>query len=265
MVNPWVAKSLKLANTTAYLDSLHTVYPSAFNPAREHALMAEVMAAHEAKDGPKLLKLALKLDKFPVEYPYASIFRLFPKLVDTNPTTAGRISDRLLQMGPEELLFNCSIPKKANTQVGPMFSKYTETLGFPVLDADDFLKAKGIAILRGTDAVKKKFANNHLNAGLKKGPDLVAKKGDSFVIGEAKFLTATGGNQDKAYEDIAKLVRETSGDAKRIGVIDGYLWVNKTVPPTSKQKGGKVYSDVRKSDHVFLTALLLKDFLKKDL
>lgn len=45
------------------------------------------------------------------------------------------------------------------------------------------------------EEVAKDFCNSVLKVGLTKRPDFVAKAGARYVIEEAKFLSAIGGNQ----------------------------------------------------------------------
>lgn len=265
MVNPWVKRSLDIVNdpdaVPGYLDRLYKVYPSAFNPEREVAIMPQITEAHATGDGKKLLKLLLTLKRFPVEYPYAALLRKNPHLVDQNPATCQRISKSLLELPMDKLEALCRSPKKSNTQTGPMFAKWLKTLDFPVLEPKEFLRTKGPALLSGDDKAKTEFANVHLKAGVSKGLDVVAKNNGNYAIGEAKFLSSTGGNQDRGFDDISTLVRGTSGTARRIGVIDGYVWINK---PDGKPGKG-VYATVRASDHAYMSALVLEEFILEGL
>ncbi len=58
--------------------------------------------------------------------------------------------------------------------------------------------------------------------------DFVAKCGGLYVIGEAKFFGAYGGNQNNQLRDAMGLVESQaslSSDARAIAVLDGVVWI----------------------------------------
>ena len=73
------------------------------------------------------------------------------------------------------------------------------------------------------------------------------------MIGEAKFLTDYGGHQNAQFEDALRLLRGKKGDAVRIAVLDGVVWIKDST---------KMYRSICELPKVALTALLLKDFLE---
>lgn len=264
MVNAWITKSLAIGNGPGYLDNLHEIYPLKFYSPREISTWEAIEDAHKRQDGPELLDLTLGLKRFPVEFAYAAIMKQRRHIVKQNPKMAKMVADKLLSMSIDDLRRECLAPQKTSTTVGNMFRSWSTTRmkGVKVFDdAKKFKQFTGVGILSGSDDALMDFANAELKAGVSKGLDLVAKNGAKYVIGEAKLLGSTGGNQDKSFQDISKLVRDSGGLAKRIGVIDGYIWINKA---TSRKSKGP-YDVVRESDHVFLSALLLEDFLKNGL
>lgn len=126
-------------------------------------------------------------------------------------------------------------------------------IGYPILTVDNFETYDKIAFLEGSDAQLKDFSNTVLDCDLDKGPDFLAKVGKRYVIGEAKFLTDYGGHQNAQFEDALRLLRGKKGDAIRIAVLDGVVWIKDST---------KMYRTVCQLEEVALTALLLKDFLE---
>ena len=94
-------------------------------------------------------------------------------------------------------------------------------MGYPVVDEDEFLSSeKGILILEGGDRTLTKFAREKLGCRLSKGIDIVFKKNNKYYIGEAKFLTTPGGEQDRGFDDASAFIHEKSGNATRIAILD---------------------------------------------
>jgi len=82
---------------------------------------------------------------------------------------------------------------------------------------------------------------------------LVAKARGNRVVGEAKFLTDYGGHQNAQFEDALRLLRGREGNAVRIAILDGVVWI--------KDKT-KMYRTVCELREVALSALWLKEFLE---
>jgi hypothetical protein len=78
------------------------------------------------------------------------------------------------------------------------------------------------------------------------------RKGKKFVIGEAKFITAFGGGQNDFFDEAMGFVRQSHGDAHRIAVLDGPLWL-----PTKYRQS----REVRNLQADAMSALLLREFL----
>ncbi len=74
-----------------------------------------------------------------------------------------------------------------------------------------------------------------------------------------KFLSSLGGNQGRGFDDAIKLASGTAGNADKVAVIDGVLWI---------QGGSHEFKNIEHSNVCALSALLLsegsygKDFLK---
>lgn len=97
------------------------------------------------------------------------------------------------------------------------------------------------------------FCNIELRLGLSKRPDFVAKSGKTYIVGEAKFLSSLGGNQGRGLDDAIKLASNTSGNAYKVAVVDGVLWI---------QSGSQEYKKIEHSNIYVFSALLLERFLK---
>ena len=112
---------------------------------------------------------------------------------------------------------------------------------------------KVIAFLSGRNGEKTHYANRELGCNLSKGIDLLAKAGGNYIIGEAKFLTDSGGHQNAQFEDALRLVRGEDGRAIRIAVLDGVVWISGNT---------KMFKTVSELEKNIMSALLLKDFLE---
>jgi len=258
-MNVWVKRSIEIANSHGYLDKLSEIYTPTVEERREIPDNAKhkIKQAYEQKDKIKLIEELLELEKFPIKDPYIAFLRRGgERFLELNPKTVERIGNKLLAMSFEELVERCEEPKEFNRQLGPMFKNWLLKLGYPFLDRNQFITFKeGIAFLKGSDKKLRIFANEVLKCELEKNPDFVAKVNDKFIIGEAKFLTDFGGHQNEQFEDALRLIRSKKGNATRIAVLDGVLWLE------TKNKMSRIVREL-KDDEIALSALLLKDFLE---
>jgi len=255
MVNSWITKSIELANMKNYLDRLHAVYPLEIGGERDidASSINAIQTAHRNQDAISLVKALLDLDRFPIDYPYASLVRQKTNLIELNPETIKMIAIPLLRMDFSKLLTHCMTPKPANTKMGPLFHNYVRSLGYPILSNSDFEDAHGIAFLDGTDRDLQIYANNELDCSLRKGLDALFKIDDDFYIGEAKFFSSGGGNQAKAFDEALDFLGAHRGTATRIAILDGVVWFDNL--------NQKMQREIRRQDSVALSALLLKDYI----
>jgi len=254
-MNEWVGRSISLANSEGYLDTLSEVYPVTIGVKRAvpDQTKRRIKESYETKDELALLKILLKLDKFPIKDPYVAFLKKKEVFLQFNPKTVSRIASRLFSMSLDEIIEGCEEPKEFNRQIGPMFRSWLPKLGYPLLSESEFTKYEGIALLKGSNGEKKDYVNKVLGCNLDKGPDLVAKVGDRYIVGEAKFLTDTGGHQLAQFQDALRLLRGKKGRATRIAVLDGVVWI---------RDKHKMYRTVCQLQDIVLSALLLKDFLE---
>jgi hypothetical protein len=253
--NKWIKKSIKLANSKDYLDRLHEVYPVTIGVKRAvpNKIKRCIQQAYNQKNDLKLLRILLKLDKFPIKDPYVAFLRKKDVFLQLNPKTVSRIANSLFSMSYDAIIEGCEEPKEFNRQIGTLFRNWLPKLGYPMLPKEPFIKCKKIAIFNGSDSEKMEFANDVLRCNLDKAPDLVAKVSEKYIVGEAKFLTDFGGHQLAQFQDALRLIKGKEGKAIRIAILDGVVWI--------KDKH-KMYRTVCQMKEVALSALLLKDFLK---
>ena len=99
-MNEWIKRSIELANKKAYLDTLNDVYAIDDNPEREitDEIIKEIKEAYDKKDSLKLIRILIKLDKFPIDDPYIAYFRRNKTSIEENPKTIERIGKRLFMI-----------------------------------------------------------------------------------------------------------------------------------------------------------------------
>lgn len=217
------------------------------------ALKKNISNAFNKKDTKALVRLLLKTEVFPVKDSYIGFLRLKPSAVEENPKTIKRIGKRLYSLGLKRLLEEATRPKETNRQLGQSFKNFLKTTGIPMLGKEEFLQSKKLAFLKGNDGALKKFAEKELGCRLSKGIDFVLKKDDRFLIAEAKFLTTPGGEQNGGFADASTFVKGKSGRAKRVAIIDGYVWL---------ETQGGLHNKIVKNKLDIFSALLLKDYIK---
>jgi hypothetical protein len=255
-MNEWVKRSIQIANGPEYLDKLQKVYPVSRGPERplDEDVKERLRQLYEKKNDAELVKELLKMEKFPTKDPYVAFLRHNPSSVDSNPETVRRIADELRAMGFEKMIEGIEQPVEFNRQIGALFKKWLRDLRYPFLAKEQFMQCSGASFLEGGDQRLKQYANDVLRCKLEKAPDFLFRVGDTYVIGEAKFLTDYGGHQDRQFDDALSFVRDKTGEAIRVAVLDGVVWV---------ESEKKMYRQVRSlaEDEFALSALLLKDFL----
>jgi hypothetical protein len=254
-MNEWIQKSIEIANAPGYLDMLSEVYPVTRETKR--ALPSEIKInlkdAYDKRDGASLVRALLELDKFPIKDPYVAFLRRGDIFLTYNPEVVDRLAQTLFSMSFDELIGGCEEPKEFNRQIGMLFRQWLPTLGYPFLVEGEFAGYTGIAFLAGSNGEKTHYANRVLGCKLSKGLDLLAKAGDTYIIGEAKFLTDAGGHQNAQFQDALRLIQGKEGQATRVAILDGVVWIRGNT---------KMFRTVSGLEEVALSALLLNDFLQ---
>ena len=270
-MNIWTQKSIELANQKNYLDLLYRVYPISENARREisNEIKGIIKKYLENKNNKKLLITLLEqLNKkeivFPIKDSYVSYLKHDFTAIDRNPKTVDRITSILYEMGYDEIIERATAPKEANRQMGSLFNNWIKkgSLTNNILtDENDFLKTQENAIYGGDDKDRATFATKHLGYTREKGIDLLAKFNGQYIMGEAKFLTDTGGSQNSDFEDAEATLRtnlsNTDSDIIKIAIIDGPVYIEKCAGQKIPNRIRTAFSD----DEVILSAVLLRDYL----
>ena len=252
-MNIWTRKSLEIARSTNYLDQLSSVYPipHELNRPIDNQARTQISDAFTNRNHGELIRLLITQKKFPILDPYLGSLREDDSAIERNPDTIQRIARILYTIGLDKIIEGIEEPPQANRQLGQLFSRWLHTLPFPFLDGDTFMQSSEICFHNGAEQILRNFANDHLGMNIEKSPDLLAKS-SHFVIGEAKFLTSHGGNQDKSFREVMGFVSETNGNAIRIGILDGVVWFCDS----------GLFSQIQQVDYPVMTALLLPEYLQ---
>ena len=263
-MNIWTEMSVQFANQRNYLDELFKVYPISPNLRREipPQLQRNIEKAFNDRNNDELIKSLLDLELFPIKDSYVSYLKRDPSSIKRNPQTVNRISGILYDMGIDDIFDKCSAPKETNRQMGPLFKHWIdkETLGAPVYrSVDAFLSSQGNAILNVSDEEMKKFANRLFGYTREKGLDFIARFNNTYVVGEAKFLTDFGGHQNAQFDDAvstmtSSFVSQSLGaKVMPIAILDGVLYI-----PGSH----KLYRYLENHpEQIIISSLLLREFL----
>lgn len=261
-INDWVLKSMELFENTPYLDNLLEVYPllSAVPIHLSEQLKRRIIAAHQGRRTTELINILKGEVKFPYDEPLAYLIKEVRNCLEANPNQMRRIANTLYAMTAEELVIHMESAPKLNTQMGPMFTNWLRNK-FELLNIEDFKSSTvGIFVLSSSEEEGKNFVNEILDQNLRKRPDLVAKVNETYIVGEAKWIGRSGGNQNHQLRDVLDFCREQRGNAIRIGIIDGFPWATHKINNTLIND--KVNVQVQEFPYDILSSLLLKDYLE---
>jgi len=253
-MNEWSKRTLKLVTTQNYLDRLQEVYPheEGERSIGERAFVS-IKAAFEEKDDIKLLNHTLNLQKFPYKDSYVAFLRKDKNAIERNPLTVKRICAHLYEKGIDKIIEGASESMEANRRRGNKFTEWTKK-HFKLVGIDEFrASADGTVLLDASELQAKDFCNREMGVGISKRPDLVAKSGRNYIIGEAKFLSQTGGSQDRGFDDGMALAKNPSGRAYKVFIMDGVYWI---------ETGNARYKQIEYGTAVVFSVLLLKRFLR---
>jgi hypothetical protein len=261
-MNKWVSKSLRLARSKGYLDELSQIYPSEIPPQRPLSKEERqaIQSYYEKKDWLTLLKALFALTKinhpFPIEHPYASLMRQIPELIDINPRICQQLGEALLSMPVQQLVAGCERPIDINRRMGPVFRKwlkqYFTSQGYKFLQEHGF-DSTDTSFLDAADTSILNYINRKLGIKTTRGRDLLAKIKGKHVVGEARFLSTSGGSQTRDLVETISFIKSTKKTVVAVGVVDGIVWFDK------KYIG---MLSALEEDEPVLTALLLQDFLE---
>jgi len=252
-MNEWATRTLDLVNNQDYLDRLQEVYPHEEGERDvDPEVLDSIRQSFAERDDAALLDQLLNLEKFPYKDSYIAFLRTDRSAIERNPQTVQRISDYLYSMGIEGVIAGVIEPKEANTRRGNQFHNWAKD-HFNWVGMLEFRSShEGVVMLDATELDARNFCNTVMGVGISKRPDIVAKSGRRYVIGEAKFLSSTGGNQGRAFDDGMLLATNSSGNAYKVFVLDGIHWI---------QTGSDQYHRIEYGTSAVFSALLLQEFL----
>jgi hypothetical protein len=277
MSNEWVEKSIKLAWGSNYLDQLMSIYPAI--PSLRNPLPEEVKRGIEKSfssgDSKSLIKTILLARKyhfpFPFEHPYAALIGGLPDktkniLLDNNPVLVETIGRVLFDMGKENLVKGMERPPDINRQLGAVFRQwlkrtFSNRKGY-CLGTDLLSCPKGkIMFFDGADTAIASYICDILKISLKNvnfRRDILISIEGRIIVGEARFLSTSGGSQDRDIGNTLNFVRTVNKSKinkfTAVAIIDGIVWFN---APYKKRM-----QNAAKNVPV-MSALLIEDYLRK--
>lgn len=260
-MNYWVQESINLANSPGYLDELAKIYPAIptqRQPMPQHVRdrIKELITDNSLLDATKLL-LSLRGHPFPIEHPYVPLLRAYPELLEKNHEVVEQIGQILASLGPEGVIKGCERPPDLNRQMGPRFKnwlrKHFTPIGYKFLSGYAFGSYQGKAFLDVGDTAITSYANNNLGCKITRGRDFLAKVGDKFIIGEARFLSDCGGSQRRDVRETIDFAKDTVGNVIKVAVLDGVPWFDNSMLSVVRSLD---------DDEPGLSALLLDEFLE---
>ena len=256
--------STDFAKQRNYLDELFKVYPISPNIRREisASTYTEIETAFNNQNNEELVRALLKLDLFPIKDSYVAYLKRDPSSISRNPQTINRIAGNLYDMGLTKVFEKCTEPKETNRQMGPMFKYWIDkgTLGAPVYKSvESFMSNKDNGILNISDLEMKKFAKEQLGYIHDKGLDFIGRFNNTYVLGEAKFLTDFGGHQNAQFADAVSMITSEFSSNKSgakvitIAIMDGVLYI---------EGNNKMFNYFKShEEQIIISSLLLREFL----
>lgn len=261
----WIDKTKGLTKGD-YLDKLLEVY----NPgeARRSSLSDEdatkLKKLFENKRCEELIRelviLRKKGFKFPIEDPYVGFLVHDEEAILKNPKTIKRLCNAILGINSyEELQRKIEEPKKRSRRLGSMFQKWLKNKFKDNFVDNKRFESMELAFLEGGDISLKNYAEDKLKCsfGMQvKGLDFLAKFGDKYLIGTAKFITDLGGSQDNQFiEALNLLTVKGRGKVLKVALIDGVVWIY-------DNKVRKIKETLKNYDNCFcFSSLLLEEFI----
>lgn len=261
-LNIWVQRSIELFNRLDYLDQIGEVYDFGIGrPERLNVdLRNQIITAHVNQNDKELIRLLRLVKKFPYDEPFWYLLKNQDGFVDNNPNEVNRIARTLYNMTPEEVVVRLESPPKLNQTIGPKFNVWLNQ-SFETVNREEFQDSDNrIVVLGESEEVGRKFLVEYLGQELEKRPDLIAKVNERYIIGEAKWIGTSGGNQGKSVTELINFCRNQRGNVLRIGIVDGFIWMTHT-------NNGSVMKDkncvrIQETNFNMMSALLINQFLE---
>jgi hypothetical protein len=258
-MNLWTQLSIELANQRNYLDELFYVYPTIPESIRDidEQMWQNVENAFHNHNNKELIKNLLEFELFPIKDSYVAYLREDKKAIDRNPQTVNRLAGRLYEIGLNKIFERSTEPKETNRQIGHLFKKWIEkgSLGLHVTNSlEEFndLSNNNI-IFNGSDTESKNFAQKYL-ANQRNYLDLLIRINNKYIIGEAKFLSSFGGNQNNQFQDaISLLDTKVNDNVIKVAILDGITYIS--------GKSQKISIEKYNRNDFIMSALVLRNFI----
>lgn len=261
-MNEYIRKSLDLSKEN-YLDLLLDIYPMDEEPRRviPNNKKTNIRNFINSQDKVSLILELLTLELFPIKDSYIAFLKRSAtprQVLENNPNTIERLGNRLINMGYDEIIDECSKPKETNRKIGPMFKNWIGTLSstYNITTSENAIlnSTNGIIILNTSDDNMKRFATQHLGYTINKGIDFIAKKDNTYIVGETKFLTDFGGHQNAQLNDAMAIFNNNFNDnVLPVAILDGVVWIER----------GKQYNTIIENNtRTILSALLIPELLE---
>jgi hypothetical protein len=252
----WIQKSLQTVYEEGYLNRLVNIYPINENSFRDVSkeLIEDIKDSYNKRDPIGVVKHCLCLEKFPIDNPYISMIRE-KRIFEKNLEVVETIGNLLLKMEIRNLETLIKAPKSGSRQFGHSFKLWLKSnyeKNFLIYDKFEQYHDNGLKFLDGSDDTLKHYISNNFEIKTEKGLDLVFKKNGRTYIGEAKFITDSGGTQTNQLNIALDIAKKDSDYIGSIAIIDGIPWINRSY--LNKIKVEAVNKNV-------LTVLLLPEYL----
>lgn len=200
------------------------------------------------------------MGKFPYDEPFWYLLKNVEGFIEKNPNQVSRIAQNLYRFTDNEIVEKIEAESKLNQQSGPMFENWLKDK-FEAKTLDEFKEStEGIIVLGENEEIGKAYLVEELNQNVTKRPDLVIKVNNTFVIGEAKWVGQSGGNQGGSTTEVVAFCSQQRNNVLRIGIIDGYPWIIRN--PSGSIKKDRICVEVQESPYNIMSALLLNQYLQ---
>lgn len=277
MANKWVEKSLELAWRRDYLDQLMSIYPAilGFRENLPSELKIKIDNAFSNKNERSLIEAILSARKqnypFPIEHPYAALLGGLPQktkqvLLDRNPKLINTIAKVLFLIGLPDVIKGMERPPDINRQMGSSFRQWLKkyfsnkkefSFGSDLVNTDE----RKITFFDGADAAIESYVRTVLKVNLPElnfRRDLLVNVDGIIIVGEARFLSTSGGSQSRDIGNTLQFVKTVNTanleHFRAIAIIDGVVWFSNSYK--------KIMEDAPASVPI-MSALLLEEYLQE--
>lgn len=111
-------------------------------------------------------------------------------------------------------------------------------------------------ILNTNDKDRGEFARIYLGYGRNSGLDFLCRYDGKYIIGEAKFISNSGGNQinqlNSAMSIFTSITTVTKYEVIPIAILDGVLYI---------EGQNKMYQTIKRNNNDVMSALFLRDYI----